>query len=56
MPQVVSDAWKASLADVEPELTSVPAQYDWPVGKLKTATKTAPPSPDAQIPNDLLEL
>lgn len=57
MPQAASDAWKAWLEDVESELTAVLAQiYDWPVDKLKTATRTAPHRSDAQIPNDLLEL
>ena len=49
IPQAAADAWKAWLEDVESELTSVPA--DWPVDKLKTATRTAPPYSD-----DLLEL
>ena len=57
MPQAASDAWKVWLEDVESELTAVLAQiYDWPVDKLKTATRTAPHRSDAQIPNDLLEL
>ena len=49
IPQAESDAWKAWLGDVESELTSVLAY--WPVDKLKTATRTAPPHSD-----DLLEL
>ena len=49
IPQAAADAWKAWLEDVQSELASVPA--DWPVDKLKTATRTALPYSD-----DLLEL
>ena len=58
MPQAASEYWKAWLRDVESKIISVPDNYIWPVDKLKSASRTAPPPPPsaAQLPNDLLEL
>ncbi|XP_068680383.1 uncharacterized protein [Montipora foliosa] len=56
MPQAASEYWKAWLRDVESKIISVPDNYIWPVDKLKTASRTAPPPSAAQLPDDLLEL
>ena len=56
MPQAASEVWKTWLTRVESDLTSVPDNYDWPLDRLKSCTKTAPAPSAAQLPNDLLEL
>lgn len=45
MARVAPDDWRSRvwLGNVETEIPSVPDHYDWPMEKLKTATKTVPP-------------
>ena len=54
--QAPSEYWKAWLRDVESKIISVPDNYIWPVDKVKTASRTAPPPSAAQLSGDLLEL